>query len=142
VIDAAELFGIILHIITGNVLGAVVSSVSANLRSPLTGELPPGVNLGGIDVCEFSPNCPDDCFCGRRDCSYSLPHLDRLSRRLREEARHSDIPKGKAGALEDRQLPIAVYNYRDRRHFKLVWQAELENHPRTVRWAHRKRQSL
>ncbi len=49
-IDAAELFGIILHIITGNVLGAVVSSVSANSRSLLSGDLPQGESHGVIDV--------------------------------------------------------------------------------------------
>ncbi len=46
-----ELFGIIHQIITGNVLGAVVSSVSANLRSLLTGDLPQGENRGGTNVC-------------------------------------------------------------------------------------------
>ena len=51
-LDAAELFGIIHHIITGNVLGAVVSSVSANSRSLLTGDLPQGENRGGTDVCQ------------------------------------------------------------------------------------------
>ena len=48
--DAAVLFGIILLIIIGNVLGAVVSSVSANLRSLLTGDLPQGESHGVIDV--------------------------------------------------------------------------------------------
>ena len=48
--DAAEPFGIILHIITGNVLGAVVSSVSVNSRSLLTSDLPPGVKDGGTNV--------------------------------------------------------------------------------------------
>ena len=51
-LDAAELFGIILRIITGNVLGAVVSSVSANSRSLLTGDLPQGENRGGTNVCQ------------------------------------------------------------------------------------------
>lgn len=49
-LDAAGLFGIILHIITGNVLAAVVSCVSVNSRSLLTGDLPQGESHGVIDV--------------------------------------------------------------------------------------------
>ena len=44
--------GTIHLILTGNVLGAVVSSVSANSRSLLTGDLPPGENRGGTNVCQ------------------------------------------------------------------------------------------
>ena len=42
--------GTILLILIGNVLGAVVSSVSANSRSLLTGDLPQGESHGVIDV--------------------------------------------------------------------------------------------
>lgn len=51
-LDVAGLFGIILHIITGNVLAAVVSCVSVNSRSLLTGDLPQGENRGGTNVCQ------------------------------------------------------------------------------------------
>ena len=49
-LDAAGPSGIILHMISGSVLGAVVSSVSANSRSLLTGDLPQGESHGVIDV--------------------------------------------------------------------------------------------
>jgi hypothetical protein len=48
--DAAGFCGIILLIITGSVLGAVDSSVSANSRSLRTGDLPQGESHGVIDV--------------------------------------------------------------------------------------------
>ncbi len=57
-----------------------------------------------------------------------------------EEARHSDIPKGMARALEDGQLPIIVYRhaaltFRDRDNdWKRPWQGEERTPPRHLRW--------
>lgn len=51
-LDVAGHCGTILPILTGNVLAAVVSCVSANSRSLLTGDLPQGENRGGTNVCQ------------------------------------------------------------------------------------------
>ncbi len=88
-IDAAELFGIILHIITGNVLGAVVSSVSANSRSLLTGDLQPGGLGGGTDVLSDFRRLPT---LSRRTTQLSLRHF--------ESAEHTRLQSPSMGGAE------------------------------------------
>jgi hypothetical protein len=62
------------------------------------------------------------------------------------EAWHRVIPKRKSGGpLRDpSQRRIAKYNYHCQRPEEYLesWQSELLNHPRHIRWARRKRQSL
>ena len=64
------------------------------------------------------------------------------------EAWHRVIPKRKSGdplGLRDpSQRRIAKYNYDLQRPEEYLepWQSELLNHPRHIRWARRKRQSL
>jgi len=92
-----------------------------------------------------------NCFCywGIPPTSKPDPYWDRpwvYTSPYFGEAWHRVTPKRKSGGpLRDpSQRRIAKYNYHCQRPEEYLesWQSELLNHPRHIRWARRKRQSL